>query len=76
MSQYMFMCQKEDPLQIQPRYGLTKNGGCILANNSSNIPQKELKDVLQALRDLDVNYKNGLIDLEVGLEAILCNYCS
>ena len=38
--------------------------------------EKELKDVLQALRDLDVNYKNGLIDLEVGLEAILCNYCS
>ena len=38
--------------------------------------EKELKEVLQALRDLDVNYKNGLIDLQVGLEAILCNYCS
>ena len=38
--------------------------------------EKGLKDVLQALRDLDVNYKHGLIDLEVGLEAILCNYCS
>ena len=38
--------------------------------------EKELRNVLQALRDLDVNYKNGLIDLEVGLEAILCNYCS
>lgn len=38
--------------------------------------EKELKEILQALRDLDVNYKNGLIDLQVGLEAILCNYCS
>ena len=49
MSQYMFMCQKEDPLQIQPRYGLTKNGGCILANNSSNIPQKELNYLLEII---------------------------
>lgn len=38
--------------------------------------EKELKDVLQSLRDLDYNYKNGLIDLEVGLESILCRYCS
>lgn len=43
---------------------------------SKYFTEKELKDVLQALRDLDVNYKNGLIDLEIGLEAILCNYCS
>ena len=26
--------------------------------------------------DLDANYKNGLIDLEIGLESILCGYCS
>ena len=42
----------------------------------SYFSEKELKEVLQAIRDLDINYKNGLIDLEVGLEAILCNYCS
>jgi len=36
----------------------------------------ELKEILQSLRDLDYNYKNGLIDLQVGLEAILCRYCS
>ena len=38
--------------------------------------EDELRDILQALRDLDFNYKNGLIDLQIGLEAILCNYCS
>ena len=43
---------------------------------ASYFSEKELKEVLQAIRDLDINYKNGLIDLEVGLEAILCNYCS
>ena len=37
--------------------------------------EKELRKILQELRDLDVNYKNGLIDLEIGLESILCGYC-
>lgn len=38
--------------------------------------ENELKQILQNLRDLDYNYKNGLIDLQVGLESILCKYCS
>ena len=38
--------------------------------------EKELKAVLQNLRDLDYHYKIGLIDLQVGLESILCRYCS
>ena len=38
--------------------------------------EEELKSILQELRDLDYNYKNGLIDLQVGLESILCRYCS
>lgn len=37
---------------------------------------KELREVLEALIDLDANYKIGLISLEIGLEAILCRYCS
>ena len=36
----------------------------------------ELKQILQKLRDLDYEYKNGLIDLQVGMESILCAYCS
>lgn len=38
--------------------------------------ESELENVLQDLRDLDSNYKVGLIDLQVGLETILCKYCS
>ena len=34
--------------------------------------EKELHDILQKLRNLDYEYKNGLIDLEVGLESVLC----
>ena len=38
--------------------------------------EKDLRNVLGEIIDLDANYKIGLINLEVGLEAILCRYCS
>ena len=38
--------------------------------------QEELAQILQKLRDVDYQYKNGLIDLQVGMESILCAYCS
>jgi len=43
---------------------------------SGYFKENELKEILQKLRDLDYNYKNGIIDLQIGLEAILCTYCS
>ncbi len=36
---------------------------------------KELRKILQEFCDLDYKYKIGLIDLNVGLESILCAYC-
>ena len=36
----------------------------------------ELRKIIQELQDLDYKYKIGLIDLNVGLETILCAYCS
>ncbi len=36
----------------------------------------ELRSILQSLIDIDYQYKNGLIDLQIGLETILCKYCS
>ena len=36
----------------------------------------ELRKIIQELQDLDYKYRIGLIDLNVGLEAILCAYCS
>lgn len=35
----------------------------------------ELRKILQELSDLDYNYKIGLIDLNIGIESILCRYC-
>lgn len=43
---------------------------------SKYFSEDELRKILGELIDLDANYKVGLIDLEVGLEAILCRYCS
>ena len=36
--------------------------------------QEEIRNILQKLCDLDYNSKIGLIDLDVGLESILCAY--
>ena len=38
--------------------------------------EENIKQILQELINLDANSKIGQVDLEVGLEAILCNYCS
>lgn len=38
--------------------------------------EEELKTILQRLIDLDYGFKIGQIDLQIGLESILCAYCS
>lgn len=38
--------------------------------------KNELRKILEELANLDYNYKIGLIDLNIGIESILCNYCS
>lgn len=36
---------------------------------------ENLRKILKELIDLDYNYKQGNIDINIGLEAILCTYC-
>ena len=45
-------------------------------NQSRYFKEKELKKIVKELIDLDYNYKSGLIDLQLGLETILCENCS
>lgn len=45
-------------------------------NQARFFKTSELKRIIQELRDLDFKYKIGLIDINVGLESILCTYCS
>lgn len=37
--------------------------------------EEELRNILEELINLDSNYKIGQIDLNIGLESILCRYC-
>lgn len=37
--------------------------------------EEEIKKILDELINLDNSYKSGKIDINIGLEAILCNYC-
>lgn len=43
---------------------------------SKYFEKKELSKILKELIELDYNYKIGEIDLNIGLESILCTYCS
>ncbi len=43
---------------------------------ASYFTEQTLRELLQELTNLDFKYKIGLIDLEIGLESTLCNYCS
>lgn len=45
-------------------------------NQAKFFEEAELRKIMEELIDLDANYKVGLVDLDIGLEAILCRYCS
>ena len=38
--------------------------------------EEEIRNILDEMINLDASYKIGLIDVNIGLEAILCRYCS
>ena len=43
---------------------------------SKYFSEEDLRNILKELCNLDYNFKNGKIDLQVGMETILCRYCS
>lgn len=43
---------------------------------ASYFEERELKTLIEEMIQLDADYKVGLIDLNIGLESILCRYCS
>ena len=42
---------------------------------SSYFSEYELKNILSQFVKLDEDYKSGVIDLNIGLESVLCGYC-
>lgn len=45
-------------------------------SQASYFQKQEIENILEELINLDANYKSGLIDINIGLEAMLCRYCS
>ena len=49
MNPFMCIYQKEAQVQTARKSGLQKLDGCLLANNNSHIPKKELKELLRVV---------------------------
>lgn len=62
-----------ESLNLKPNQMFLTNKYKVQANYFT---ERELKQMVEELIELDANYKVGLIDLQVGLESILCRYCS
>ena len=45
-------------------------------NQAKYFSKQEIEKIMEEFINLDANYKVGLIDINVGLESILCRYCS
>ena len=45
-------------------------------NQAKYFSKEEIEQIMEEFTNLDANYKIGLIDIDVGLESILCRYCS
>lgn len=62
-----------ESLNLKPTQLFLTNKYSMQANYFS---EDELRKILEELIDLDYQYKKGNIDINIGLESILCNYCS
>lgn len=46
----MSMCAKVHQMLMRLKYGLQKIGDCILANNSSKIPEHDLRKIYKSIQ--------------------------
>lgn len=76
---YITKLAKEQNRNLAESMGLKPNQMFLVNKYKMQINYfrcEELKNILEKLIDLDSNYKIGKIDINVGLDAILCTYCS
>ena len=62
----------EDALKLKPNQSFLVSK---YKQQSGYFSAHELRKILDEFINLDYNYKIGLIDINVGIEAILCRYC-
>ena len=74
---YLTKLSQEYKLDIASSLNLKPNQMFLVSKykrQAGYFETKELKNILKELIDLDKNYKSGIIDINVGLESILCAY--
>ena len=72
------LCEKEKQ-DILENLKLKPNQTFLVSKykrQASYFTQHALKNILFKLIELDENYKNGNVDLNIGLESVICGYCS
>ena len=62
-----------DSLKLKPNQTFLVNKYTM---QSKYFKEEELRKILKEFIDLDYKVKNGIIDINIGLESILCRYCS
>ena len=62
----------EDALKLKPNQAFLVSK---YKQQAGYFTELELRKILEEFINLDYNYKIGLIDINVGIEAILCRYC-
>lgn len=76
---YIVKIAQREKINVLDSLKLKPNQTFLLSkyNTQANyFKELELEKIIEELIDLDYNYKSGLIDLNIGLESILCRYCS
>lgn len=69
----------KDKKDVSKTLNLNKNQTFLVdkyIKQSRYFEEERLKKLILALIDLDYKYKTGSIDVNIGLESILCRYCS
>lgn len=62
----------EDALKLKPNQAFLVSK---YKQQAGYFSMQELRKILEEFINLDYNYKIGLIDINIGVEAILCRYC-
>ena len=76
---YIIKIAQRENINVAQSLNLKPNQSFLVSKytmQANYFKEQELRKIVEELIDLDYNYKTGLIDLNVGLEAILCRYCS
>ena len=73
ISEFELLYRIEEALSLKPNQTFLVSK---YRTQSEYFSQQELKQILEAFINLDSDYKKGIIDINIGLDSILCSYCS